>query len=155
MDRVDSVRQSTQSAKQQAADKLRKLGATVRKVGEHMQVEDQTYIAQKAGTASERLETFANYVDAAEISGLLNDTRRLARGNAAAFFGTAAVVGLAAGRCLKVLTGHPATSMGERPKKERRRDSGSTEHVPQQTAANSKIDTQAIEEGSHATATHV
>jgi ElaB/YqjD/DUF883 family membrane-anchored ribosome-binding protein len=101
MDRVDSVRQSTQTAKQQAADKIRKLGATVRKVGEHMRVEDQTYIAQKAATASDQLETFADYVNSAEISTLVRDTRTLARSNPAVFFGTAAALGFVAGRFLK------------------------------------------------------
>ena len=51
MERVDSVRQSTESAKQQAADKIRKFGATIRKVGEHLRVEDQSFIAQKAAAA--------------------------------------------------------------------------------------------------------
>jgi hypothetical protein len=101
MDRVDSVRQSTQSAKQQAADKIRKLGATVRKVGEHMRVEDQTYIAQKAANASEQLDSFADYVHSAEISTLVRDTRALARTNPAVFFGSAAALGFVAGRFLK------------------------------------------------------
>ena len=104
IERVDSVRQSTQSAKQQAADKIRKVGATIRKVGEHMRVEDQTYIAQKAATASERLDSFADYVDAAEISTLVSDTRSLARTSPAVFFGSAAVLGLVAGRFLKVVS---------------------------------------------------
>jgi hypothetical protein len=100
-DRVDSLRQSTQTAKQQAADKIRKLGATIRKVGEHMRVEDQTYIAQKAASASQRLDDFAEYVHSAEISTLVRDTRTLARTSPAVFFGSAAVLGLVAGRFLK------------------------------------------------------
>ena len=104
MERVDSVRQSTQSAKQQAADKIRKFGATIRKVGEHLRVEDQTYIAQKAANASERLDTFADYVKSAEISTLARDTRTLARTSPAVFFGSAAVLGLVAGRFLKAVS---------------------------------------------------
>jgi hypothetical protein len=106
MERVDSVRQSTESAKQKAADKVRKLGATVRKVGEHLRVEDQNYIAEKAATASQQLESFANYINGAEISTLVRDTGTLARTSPAAFFGSAFVLGLAAGRFLKTGSGN-------------------------------------------------
>lgn len=101
MERVDSLRESTESAKQSAAEKVRRLGATVRKVGEHLRVEDQNYIAQKAATASQRLDNFANYINSAEISTLVRDTGTLARTSPAVFFGSAFVMGLAAGRFLK------------------------------------------------------
>jgi hypothetical protein len=112
MERVDSVRETTQSAKQQAADKVRKLGATVRKVGEHLRVEDQTYIAQKAATASEKLDDFADYINTAELSTLVRDTGTLARTSPAAFFGSALLVGLAAGRFLKVVNGGTSLPTG-------------------------------------------
>lgn len=112
MERVDSVRESTQSAKQQAAEKIRKLGATIRKVGEHMRVEDQTYIADKAADASEQLDTLADYVDSAELSTLVDDTRTLARTSPAMFFGSAAVVGLVAGRFLKAVSDAGAATNG-------------------------------------------
>jgi hypothetical protein len=111
MERVDSVRESTESAKQKAAEKVRKLGATVRKVGEHLRVEDQDYIAEKAAAASQRLENFANYINTAEISTLVRDTGTLARTSPAVFFGSAFVVGLAAGRFLKAGSG--TASRGE------------------------------------------
>jgi hypothetical protein len=101
LDRVDSMRQSTQSAKEQAAERIRKLGATVRKVGEHLRVEDQHYVAEKASDASQRLENFANYVSSAELGALVRDTSALARKSPTVFFGGAFVIGLAAGRFLK------------------------------------------------------
>lgn len=101
LERVDSVRQSTQSAKQQAAERVRKLGQTIRKVGEHLRVEDQNYVAQKATDASQRLDQFADYVNGAELATLLRDTGNLARKSPAVFFGSAFAIGLAAGRFLR------------------------------------------------------
>jgi hypothetical protein len=101
LERVDAVRQTTQSARDQAAERVRKVGAAVRKVGEHLRVEDQHYIADKATDASQRLETFANYLNNTEISGLLRDTGMLARKSPSVFFGSAFLVGLATGRLLR------------------------------------------------------
>src|SRR5204863_7687166 len=63
--------------------------------------EDQHYIADKATDASQRLETFANYLNNTEISGLLRDTGMLARKSPSVFFGSAFLVGLATGRLLR------------------------------------------------------
>lgn len=123
LERVDSMRSSAQSAKDRAAERVRKFGATVRKVGEHMRVEDQRYIAEKANDASERLETLASYLSSAEIGTLLRDTSALARRNPGIFFGGALVVGLAAGRFLKggvslagsTFADEPSTGVTRRP----------------------------------------
>jgi len=101
LQRVESVRASAQSAKDDAAERVRKFGATVRKVGEHLRVEDQRYIADKASDASQRLDNFASYLSSAEFGTMLRDTGGLARRNPGWFFGGAFVVGLAAGRFLK------------------------------------------------------
>lgn len=101
LERVEAVRDSTRSAKEQAAERVRKFGSAVRKVGEHLRVEDQGYAAQKAVDASQQLDKFANYLSSAQLGTLLRDTSELARNNSAAFLGGAFVVGLAAGRFLK------------------------------------------------------
>ena len=101
LDRVDTVRQTTQNAREQTAERVRKLGAVVRKVGEHLRVEDQKYIADRATDASQRLDDFASYLGDAEISTLLRDTGEIARRNPSIFFGSAFVLGLAAGRFLR------------------------------------------------------
>jgi hypothetical protein len=101
LERADSVRENTQSAKQRTVEQVRKLSGTVRKIGEHMRIEDQQYIADKAGRAGERLESVANYLNSADVSTILRDTGTWARGNPAAFFGSAFVLGIAAGRFLK------------------------------------------------------
>jgi hypothetical protein len=95
------MRDSAQSAKDKAAERMTKLSATVRKVGEHLRVEDQNYIAEKASVASQRIDDFAGYVRGAEISTLLRDTSAIARKNPALFFGGSFLIGLAAGRFLK------------------------------------------------------
>jgi hypothetical protein len=101
LERVDSVRQSTQSAKDVAAERLRKLSGTMRKLGEHLRIEDQTYVAERAASTSDRLDGFANYLSSADLSTLVRDTGAVARKNPAAFFGSAFLIGLAAGRVLK------------------------------------------------------
>lgn len=108
LERVESVRQSSQTAKERTAERVRKLSSTVRKVGEHMRIEDQHYIADKAGQAGERLESIAEYLNSADVSTILKDTGTWARGNPAAFYGSAFIVGLAAGRFLKA--GSPSSS---------------------------------------------
>jgi hypothetical protein len=119
LDRVDSMRQSTQSAKNQAAERIRKLGATVRKVGEHLRVEDQHYVAEKASDASQRLENLANYVSSAELGALVRDTSALARKSPAVFFGGAFVIGLAAGRFLKTTGSTGSSGTAESPDRSR------------------------------------
>jgi hypothetical protein len=109
LERVDSVRQSTQSAKEIAAERLRKLSGTVRKLGEHLRIEDQTYVADRAARTSERLESFASYLTSSDVSTLVRDTGALARSQPAAFFGSAFLIGLAAGRVLKAGSGVPRT----------------------------------------------
>jgi hypothetical protein len=99
--RMESARESALSAKRNAAERVRKLGATVRKVGEHLRVEDQRYIAEKANDASQKLDNFAGYLNSAELSTVLRDTSAVARRNPALFFGGAFILGIAAGRFLK------------------------------------------------------
>jgi hypothetical protein len=111
---MDSARARAQAAKDAAAERVRKLGATVRRVGEHLRVEDQHYIAGKARDLSQRLDDFAEYVSSAELATLARDTRTLARSNPGWFYGGVLVLGLAAGRFLK--DGTEDTSRMQEPK---------------------------------------
>lgn len=101
LERVGSVRDSALTAKRNAAERVRKLGATVRKIGEHLRIEDQRYIAERANGLSESLDDFAGYLNASNFSKLVRDTSAVARRSPTLFFGGAFVVGLAAGRFLK------------------------------------------------------
>jgi hypothetical protein len=109
LSRVEAVRKSAESAKESAAERVRALGATVRKVGEHLRVEDQNYIADKANDMSRRLDDVASYISSAEVGTLVRDAEDVAREKPMVFFGSALLLGLAAGRFLKV-TGASVTS---------------------------------------------
>jgi len=99
--RVESVRDSAESARARAAERVRKLGGAVRKIGEHMRVEEQNYIADRASDASQRLESVADYIAQTEITGLMRDAGTVARKQPALVFGGTFLLGLAAGRFLK------------------------------------------------------
>lgn len=101
--RVESVRASAQSAKERAAEKVRHFGQTVRKVGEHIAVEDHHYLADKATDASQRLESVADYISDADLASVLRDTRELSRRNPTLFYGASLALGFVAGRFLKGL----------------------------------------------------
>lgn len=101
LERVDSVRQSAQTMRDDAAERVRKLGATVRKVGEHFRIEDQNYVAEKMTGASQHLGTLAGYIGSAEIGVIVRDARSVARKNPALFLGGMFVAGLGVGRFLK------------------------------------------------------
>lgn len=101
VERVDLVRDQAESAKAKAAERVRKLGHAVRKIGEHMRIEEQFYIADQANGASQRLESVASYIDDAELGTLIRDAERIARTNTAWVLGGTFLLGLAAGRILK------------------------------------------------------
>jgi hypothetical protein len=101
LDRVEAANTSVHEAKDRAAEKVRKFGGTMRKIGEHLRVEDQHYVAEKAQDLSRRLDDVASYVSSAELATLANDMRLVARRNPTWFYGGAFALGLAAGRFLK------------------------------------------------------
>lgn len=101
LDRVDTVRKSTQTLRDETAERVRKLGETVRKVGEHCRVEEQHYVAEQMNGASQRMGKLADYIASAELGEIVRDTRDIARTNPAAFFGGAFLVGLGVGRFFK------------------------------------------------------
>lgn len=102
LERVDLVRDQAESAKAKAAERVRKLGHAVRKIGEHMRIEDQLYIAEHAQSASQRLESVASYIDDTGIGTLIHDAERVARRNTVWVMGGTFLLGLAAGRILKI-----------------------------------------------------
>lgn len=114
LSRVQAARSSADSAKEKAAERVRSLGATVRKVGEQLRAEDQTYAADKASDFSHTLDDVAAYVSSAELGTLVRDGENAAREKPLLFFGSAFVLGLAAGRFLKVAGGAVTGSQSQR-----------------------------------------
>mgnify|MGYP003546928613 CR=1 FL=1 len=100
-ERVNAAQQRAQATKDQAAERVRKLSSAVRKIGEHMRIEDQQYIAERASQASERLDAVAAYIAEAELSTLVRDAEDLARRKPAMVFGGTFLLGFAAARLLK------------------------------------------------------
>jgi hypothetical protein len=100
-DRVHSARQRADSAKAQAAERVRKVGTAFRKVGEHLRVEDQFYMADRAADAGQRIEGVADYIASAELTTLVRDAEDAARRNPALIFGGTFLAGIIAGRFLK------------------------------------------------------
>jgi hypothetical protein len=100
-DRMDRAKGTAESAKANAAERVRKLGNAVRKIGEHMRIEDQMYIAERAGDAATRLDSVADYLADAELGTMLNDAEDLARRKPAWVYGSTFIVGLAAARLLR------------------------------------------------------
>lgn len=99
--RVESVRHTAEVARAEAADKVRKLGHAVRKIGEHMRIEEQNYVADHANDASRRIESVADYIEGVELKTLLRDAEDMSRQKPFWVFGGALMVGLATGRFLK------------------------------------------------------
>lgn len=101
LERVDTVKRSATALRDDTSDRVRELGATVKKIGEHFRVEDQEYIATKMTGASQHINKAADYVGSVELGTLVRDARTIARANPLVFLGSAFVLGLSAGRFLK------------------------------------------------------
>jgi hypothetical protein len=110
-ERADSARERVESVKARAAERVRKLSQAVRKIGDHMRIEEQLFIAERATDTSQRLDAVASYIDEAELGTLLRDAGDATRRNPGWVLGGAFVVGLAAGRILKIpVAGHQGTT---------------------------------------------
>jgi hypothetical protein len=114
VEKLQSAYASAESVKGQAVERVRKLGSAVRKVGEHLRVEDQEKLAGYAADASQRIEDLASYIDTGDLGSFVRDTEQFARRSRPLFFGGAFVMGLAAGRFLRS-SGASVRSMGQRP----------------------------------------
>jgi hypothetical protein len=99
---VESAWNTVNSAKARAADRVHKLSNAVRKIGEHMRIEEQNYIAERATDASQRLDAAADYIAEADLSTLRTDAELVARQHPGLIFGGTFLLGLAAGRFFKV-----------------------------------------------------
>lgn len=113
--RVESVRHTAEVARAEAADKVRKFGHAVRKIGEHMRVEEQYYVADHANSAGQRIDTVADYIDAAELKTLLQDAEGAARSKPVWVYSGALLLGLAAGRFLKGPGGSSSSQLAKLP----------------------------------------
>jgi len=99
--RVQSLHETLDETKMRAAERLRKLSGAVRKIGEHMRIEEQPYIADHAKNAGERLESVATYIEQAQPATLLDDAQDIARRRSGLVMCGTLVVGFLAGRFLK------------------------------------------------------
>jgi response regulator RpfG family c-di-GMP phosphodiesterase len=99
--RVESVRHTAEVARAEAAEKVRKFGQVVRKIGEHMRIEEQTYIADHANSAGQHIDTVADYIDGVELNTLVQDAEDLSKRQPVLWFSGAVLLGVVAGRFLK------------------------------------------------------
>jgi hypothetical protein len=97
---VDQVRDRAESAKEQAAERIRRVATQLRQMSETLH-EDDNIAASVAERASRSIEGVAQYVSKTDAQGFVRDTEQLARRQPALFFGGAFLLGLAAGRFLK------------------------------------------------------
>jgi hypothetical protein len=97
---VEQARQRAASAKDQAAQRIRRVAMELRHVGETLQPADE-FAARVAQRASGSIDKVAGYVSSADVRQLRNDTESFARNRPAVFFGGAFLLGLALGRFFK------------------------------------------------------
>jgi hypothetical protein len=101
---VEGVRDRAESAKAETADRIRRVATQLRSVGETLRADDSV-AASLAERASQGIEGVARYVSATDARGFVRDAEQIARRQPALFFGSAFLLGLAAGRFLKSSSG--------------------------------------------------
>ncbi len=97
---VDQTRQRAESARAQAAERVRRVALELRHAGETLRPEDE-FTARLAERASNGIDRVAGYVSRVDVRHLRSDAERFARSRPAMFFGGAFLVGLAIGRFFK------------------------------------------------------
>ena len=97
---VEQTRQRAESAKDQTAERIRRVAVGLRHVSETLQPDDEL-AARFTERASVSLDRFAGYVGSADVRRLRSDAERFSRARPAMFFGGAFLVGLAIGRFFK------------------------------------------------------
>jgi hypothetical protein len=100
VDQAGQVRQRAESAKEQTAERIRRVAKQLRQVSETL-AEDDNVAANVADRASRGIEGIARYVSDTDAQGFIRDTESLARRQPAIFFGGAFLLGLCAGRFMK------------------------------------------------------
>lgn len=98
--RVDQVRKDAESAKEQTAERIRRVATQLRSMGNTLGPDDRiaSAVADRAGQSIDRL---ASYVSSTDLRGVMRDTENLARRQPALFYGAAFLAGLALGRFMK------------------------------------------------------
>ena len=99
-ERVGQVRSQADSAKEQAAERVRRVAHQLKSMSETMRSDDPA-VASLAERASRSVDNIAQYIGSTDGRAMLRDTEQLARERPALFFGGAFVLGLAAGRFMK------------------------------------------------------
>jgi hypothetical protein len=96
----DRAREEIEQGRQQVAERIRRLSSALRSASDTLR-EDDRVVARYADYASETIERAANYVGSADVRRTARDIEGFARRQPAVFFGSAFLLGLAAGRFLK------------------------------------------------------
>jgi hypothetical protein len=97
---LEQAKQRAESAKGQAAERVRRVALELRHVGETLQTDDE-FAARLAQRASGTIDRVAGYISSADVRQLRSDAENFARTRPAVFFGGAFLLGLAAGRFFK------------------------------------------------------
>jgi hypothetical protein len=100
VDQAEHARHMADSARDDAAERFRRVASHLRSVGDTLRSDDHM-ASMLAERASRGVEGVADYVASKDVRGFLRDTEQLARRQPALFFGSAFVLGLAIGRFLK------------------------------------------------------
>ncbi len=97
----EKVKSTLEGQKGKRLEELSGIADAVRQTGQTLRDQQKEGIAHYAERAADQIERVVDYVDAHNVSELLNDAERFARRHPEAFIGGAFMLGLMAGRFLK------------------------------------------------------
>jgi hypothetical protein len=100
VEQANEVREKAESYKEQAGERIRDVAVQLQHMSTNLR-EDDAFVADLAERASRGVERVASYVSASTPQSVVRDAERLARRQPALIFGSAFLIGLAAGRFLK------------------------------------------------------
>jgi hypothetical protein len=100
VEQANEVREKAESFKAQGGERIRDVAAQLQHVSENLR-EGDPFVADLAERASRGVERVASYVSASTPESVMRDAERLTRRQPALIFGSAFLIGLAAGRFLK------------------------------------------------------
>lgn len=102
---ANHLRETARSTQDQTSDRIRSLAEQLRTASDNLR-QDDPLAAGLVERASRGIEDVAGYVRSTSPQSLVRDAERLARRQPALFFGSALLLGLAAGRFLKSSAPH-------------------------------------------------
>lgn len=111
---AEHVRDKAESAKEQTAERIRRVASQLKNVGDTLRAQDEM-ASGVADRASRGVEAVADYVASTDLRGLVRDSEGLARRQPVLFFGGAFMLGLAVGRFLK--NAPPEASASDEPRR--------------------------------------